>query len=114
MAKKNEINLKKARQRRAKGKAPAVARKPKPRLPGMEDLSIPAIDQAAETYCSIRNERMSLTEQEAEAAAALLAQMHEHNQREYRYDGKIVFIAGSEKVRVRKSKEESAEEVNLE
>jgi hypothetical protein len=60
------------------------------------------IVKKAETYERIRNERMDLTKQESEAQADLLAAMHKHNQNDYTFEGKRVFIVGGkEKVRVR-------------
>jgi hypothetical protein len=84
-------------------------------LPGAEHMapvSIPEIDEAAEAYATVRNERMELTDQEAEKAAELLKLMHEHHLKEYEYDGKMVSLAVLEKVRVRKQKRADAETAN--
>lgn len=55
-------------------------------IPGTERASIPEIDEAAEEYRLVRDERMALSTKEAEAKKKLVATMQSHNQSAYRYD----------------------------
>lgn len=74
-------------------------------LDGLEPPSVPAIDRAAEAYVSTRNERMELTELEVEKHAALLEQMNKAGLTTYTYDGYVVNVLSTSKVKVKKSKE---------
>ena len=57
-------------------------------LPGEEYQrpSIPEVEEAAEEYRALRDERMNLSEREAIAKKALIAKMTEHNVTVFRYD----------------------------
>lgn len=89
---------------------PARQKKPKQQtLPGVETDSIPEIEEAAEEYTRVRDERMELTEEETAAQAKLLDLMRDHNLDKYKYDGKIVAVLqGEAKVKVKKAKDPTA------
>ncbi len=78
------------------------AKKKQGYLPGMEPPSIPKIDNLADKYRDIRNERMELTKQEVAAADLLDAAMREHGLTTYEYRDYVVRINRTEKVSVKK------------
>ena len=55
-------------------------------IPGTAAKSLKDIDDAAEHYVAIRDERMEFTKQEVQAQAALLAAMNAHGLKDYRDD----------------------------
>lgn len=55
-------------------------------IPGTERPSIPEVEEAAEDYRALRDERMALAEKEAEAKRTLITKMKAHNQTAYRYE----------------------------
>lgn len=77
-------------------------------LPGVEAPSIPEIDDAADSYVALRDKRMALTEKEIDARAVLIAAMDKHKLTSYRYDDNVVTVEPSEKVHVKKAKEEKS------
>lgn len=79
-------------------------------IPGTEAPSIPAVEEAAEEYRAIRDERMALSEKETSAQAALVAAMTSHNLTSYRYEDsegnqRKVVLAEVVKAKVAKVKE---------
>lgn len=91
------------------GKSKA-SKKPKDvALPGMEDSAIKPIEDAANEYVDVRDERMQLTESEVALKEKLLKLMHQHGKTVYkRGDIEIRVVPADEtvKVRIRKAKEE--------
>ena len=76
------------------------------RLPSMEDPEIEALEEAAEDYADIRDQRQELTVEEVRLKTELLDLMHSHKKTEYNHNGvNIKVIIESEKVRVRIKKE---------
>lgn len=78
-------------------------------IPGTEPVTIPEIEEAADTYVALRDKRMALTQKEIDARAVLIAAMDEHKLTSYRYDDNVVTVEPSEKVHVKKAKQETAE-----
>jgi len=101
----------------AKSKKAKPARKPRPKqgqLPGLEDPKIPAIDEAADNYAEVRDERMELTKTEVTRRDTLLRLMQENGLETYRYDGRVVKVVKSEiKVKVVAAKD-AADSVDVE
>ena len=98
---------------------PAPAGKPKSRkqgyLPGTEPETIAEIEQAADSFRRLRDERMELTRDEVQAQENLLRVMKKHGRREYRYeDGSTRFLVeiveSAEKVKVKAEASGEAEE----
>ena len=83
-----------------------MARAKQQHLPGMAPPSIPELDAAAENYDRVKNRRVKLTDEETEAQAVLLAAMKKHKLTVYEYDGKLVVLSATEKVRVKPKKDE--------
>ena len=89
----------------------APAKKPRQaRLPEMEDPKIEELETAAESYATIRDQRMALTPQEKKLKDDLHAAMIRLGKKTYRHEGvEIEVIAKEETVRVRIKKEQQAE-----
>lgn len=75
-------------------------------IPGTEPESIPAVEEAAANYRDIRDSRMSLTEEEADAKKKLIDVMKEHGVEKYQFGGYEVVRTHEEtdNVKVRKLK----------
>ena len=90
--------------------SPSDAKKPRQaRLPEMEDPEIEELEGLAETYASIRDQRMALTPQEKKLKDDLHAAMKRHGKEKYLRDGieiKIVHEQETVKVKVKKNSEE--------
>lgn len=92
-----------------KGKTPRQKRQKPAFLPGMEPVSIPALDEAADSAYEATRNRQALAEEERIARANLLALMKEHKQTRYETaDGLIVVVLSDEKVKCSKAKQEVA------
>jgi hypothetical protein len=78
-------------------------------LPGMERRDVPEIEQAAENYRKIRDERCELSKRESEAKSALIQVMKNKGRTYYSYNGLNVQLSNQENVKV-KSKDEDDEE----
>ena len=81
-------------------------------LPGMENRSIPELDNVAEEYADIRDQRMVLTTQESDLKKRALTLMHKYKKATYKHDGiEINVVPGEEdvKVRVKKAADSTAE-----
>lgn len=84
-----------------------ASRPPRPKqgyLPTMEPDSFPEIDRLADSYRDIRDERMEMTKEEVKAADKLEIAMKSHGLQTYEYDGQIVRLQQTEKVKVEKKK----------
>lgn len=79
-------------------------------LPEMEPPSIPEIEEAADGYVKARNAWQRKHQPMMEAQEILHDAMRKHKQKRYDFDGKIVEIVGSEKVKVKSAKEEEGDE----
>ncbi len=80
------------------------------RLKGTEDKRFPDVEEAAEAYRDVRDERMELTEKEIDAKSELMARMKEHKLKTYRipHSGlEVEVVAGEETVKVRKIKDDA-------
>ena len=67
-------------------------------LPGIERKKIKDIEDAAESYVAVHDKRISMTEKEVEAKAALLDAMHKHKLTVYRFDERIIEVTPKENV----------------
>lgn len=73
-------------------------------IAGTEPPSIPELDRAAESYVSLRDKRMNLTEDEVEAKTKLLEVMKDHKLEQYKVNGYTVIVThGDDKVKVKKT-----------
>ena len=71
-------------------------------LPGMEDRKIAALENAAQDYAEIRDQRQGLSQKEVELKGNLLTLMHKLDKTEYhRGNVSISVIVEKEKVKVR-------------
>jgi hypothetical protein len=80
-------------------------------LPGMEDHAIKPLEEIAEQYAEIRDQRMELTQSEHTLKINALKLMKKYGKTIYRHNGvEILVIAGEDdvKVRVRKADETDA------
>src|SRR5262245_53088685 len=75
-------------------------------LPGMERRDLPEIEQAAERYRKVRDERCALSKKESEAKASLIAVMMKAGRSFYSYNGLTVELSNVENVKVKSSKDE--------
>jgi hypothetical protein len=77
------------------------------RLPTMEDPAIEELEDSAENYSDIRDQRMELTREEVRLKTELLGLMKKHSKSSYTHNGyDIKVIVESEKLRVRIKKED--------
>jgi hypothetical protein len=72
-------------------------------LPGMEARDVPEIEQAAENYRKIRDERCELSKRESEAKAALIQVMKNLGRSFYQYNGLKVQLEITDNVKVKSS-----------
>lgn len=77
-------------------------------LPGMERRDDPEIEQAAERYREIRDERCALSQREADAKSALIQVMQNKKRSFYSYNGLTVQLSNQPNVKV-KAKDEDDE-----
>lgn len=94
-------------------KAAKKPRKPRDKakqghLDGMAPPSIPSIDQAAENYYEVMMDRVKLSKEEDQAKDALINEMNVNSLQRYEYDGKVVMLVSTSKVKIKKTKEEKA------
>jgi hypothetical protein len=77
------------------------------RLPTMEDPAIEELEDSAENYADVRDQRMELTREESRLKEELLGLMKKHKKTSYVHGGfDIKVIVESEKLRVRIKKED--------
>lgn len=76
-----------------------------PRLPGLEDTAIEAIENAATDYEEHRDERLAASKPEVAAKQRLIGVMHAHGKKQYRRGDLVVELTSEkESVRVRRVK----------
>lgn len=94
---------KKTSKKKAAKKPVAVKQKPRQtRLPGMEDAGIRELENQAENYADVRDQRMELTRQESQLSVDLLAMMKKHGKTEYHHAEVHVWVkVTEEKVKVK-------------
>jgi hypothetical protein len=95
--------------RRRKEKKAAVQqqrRRPKSQaLPGLEDHAIKPLEEVAEHYAEIRDQRMELTEREHTLKVHALKLMKKYDKTIYRHNGvEITVVPGEDDVKVRVKK----------
>lgn len=78
-------------------------------LPGMENRDIPEIEQAAERYRDVRDDRIALTKDESEAKQALIAVMKKHNRQVYTHNGLSITLEEIDNVKVKSAKKADEE-----
>lgn len=102
MADKTKRSHKKKEPPKAK-KSVAIKHKPKQQdLPGMEDRALKPLENLAEQYADVRDQRMELTRQESQMSADLLALMHKYEKTEYHHGEVHIWVKViDEKVRVK-------------
>lgn len=84
-------------------------------LPGMEDRAIKALEDIAEAYAEVRDERIALNLREAELKQTAMALMKKHEKQIYRRNGiEIRVVPGEEdiKVRIKKPGDKESDDVN--
>jgi len=82
-----------------------------PELPGTEDRAIAALEDAAQTYAEIRDQRMALNQRESELKSKLITLMHEHKKTVYQRHGTTIeLIEEAETVKVKIKKPGDVEE----
>jgi hypothetical protein len=76
------------------------------RLPGMEEETVAALEDAAHTYYDAMMERVKLSEEEAEAKDNLIERMKEHGRDRYETaDGFVVSVLSKSNVKMKKKKD---------
>src|SRR5215471_10381704 len=90
----------------AKAQVRRRGRPPKNRaLPGMEDHAIKPLEEVAEQYAEIRDQRMELTEREHSLKTHALKLMKKYDKTIYRHGGvEITVVPGEDDVKVRVKK----------
>jgi hypothetical protein len=83
-------------------------------IPGTERKEVPEVEQAAEAYREVRDERAELSKREAQKKAELQAVMRAHKLKKYRYHDENgeeleVVFEDEPRVRLRKTGEAEAE-----
>ncbi len=74
---------------------------------GLERPANKKIEEAADEYADLRDQRMAVLAKEIAAKEKLLFIMHQHKLTTYKYDGRIVELLPTEKVKVRDEDDES-------
>lgn len=82
------------------------------RIAGTERKTIADVEEAAEEYREVRDQRMALTKQEGEKQAALVEAMKRHKLTEYKFDDDegnelTVTFDVKEKAKVSKAKDDA-------
>ncbi len=78
-------------------------------LPGMSDSAIKPLEEAAEAYADIRDQRQALNQDEAKLKASVLSLMKKHGKTVYQRNGITITVVAEEetvKVRVRKASDD--------
>lgn len=95
----------------ASPKKPRAKREPKPKqnylpIEGIEPPSIPALDDAADTYYEAMQERIGLSKEEDEAKTNLLMKMKEEGLARYETKhGLVVDVLDTSKLKCKKKKD---------
>jgi hypothetical protein len=96
--------------KKSKPSAPKKQKKPKQmRIPGTEDAKIDALEDLAEEYAGVRDQRMALSANEVDLKGKLLLAMKTNNKEKYKRDGieiRIVHEQENVKVKVKKGEED--------
>jgi hypothetical protein len=71
---------------------------------GFQGDRIKEIDQAAEVYVELRDQRMATLHEEIEAKATLMDLMNKHSLKAYGYENISVIIEAEEKIKVKRAK----------
>ena len=79
-------------------------------LPGLENRDIPEIEEAAERYRDIRDDRIAMSRDEAEAKQSLIEVMKKHNRTVYTHNGLSVTLEEIDNVKVKAAKKADEEE----
>ena len=89
---------------------PDVKRPRQQRIPGTEDAKIDALEEIAEDYASIRDQRQLLTVQEVDLKSKVLDLMKANGKEHYRRNGvEITITHEKESVKVRVKKADDGE-----
>ena len=100
MAEKKRSHKKKEAKSKPRKEAPRRARTP--RLPGMEDAGIRELENLAEKYADVRDQRIALSKEEGTMQDDLLALMKKHHKVEYHHDEVHIWVKSVEmKVKVK-------------
>jgi|SRR5215831_2442290 len=90
-------------------------KKPKAQsLPGMEDHAIKSLDELAESYAALRDERMELTQREHDLKTTLMKTMKKLGRTHYKHgDHEITIVPGEDdcKVRILKAQDHDDDDV---
>jgi hypothetical protein len=89
---------------------PKPARMKQADLPTMENREIPEIEQAADAYREVRDDRCELSKQESTAKARLIEVMKKYKRTLYSYNGLMVDLTTVDNVKVRSDKKNDDEE----
>jgi hypothetical protein len=93
--------------------APQARRPRAAALPGLEDHAIKPLEDCAEAYANIRDERMALTIRERDLKVATLKLMRKYDKTIYRHAGvEIVLVTGEDDVKVKVKRAEDEDEDN--
>jgi hypothetical protein len=85
--------------------APQARRPRAAALPGLEDHAIKPLEEVAENYAEIRDQRMELTQREHALKVHALKLMHKYEKTIYRHNGvEITVVPGEDDVKVRVKK----------
>lgn len=80
----------------------AAVKKEKQNLPGMEDMGIPEIQEAAAGLLDARTRRIALTKEENEAEIVVVNAMKKNDREYYRHDGlEVSLTEGKTKAKVK-------------
>lgn len=90
--------------------APAKGKAKQADLPGMEDRDIPEIEEAAERYRDVRDERIALSKDESTAKQSLIAVMKAHKRSVYSRNGMSITLEEIDNVKVKTAKKDDDEE----
>jgi hypothetical protein len=111
----HRVNTHKTDGSRSSSREVAPPKRGRPRqqdLPGTEDRAIKPLEEAAQDYATIRDQRMALNAEEVGLKAKLLRLMKKHGKQAYHRDGVSIEIVTEEetvKVRVKKLEDPDAE-----
>jgi len=102
--------------KKGNGKAEKEPRPRQQRMPGTEDAAITELEDLAQEYVELRDERMKILAQEVEKKGQMLAAMKKHKRTTYNREGieiEIESIGEKLKVHIRKEKDGDGEEVDM-
>ena len=95
----------------AKAKAKTPRRPKQKQIPGMEDITIRAVEDAADNYDDCMHARLAKSKDEKESKDNLIAVMTENQIDRYKMpDGRIVMVVGKKNVSIKKADNGAVEE----